>query len=229
MITLRKFESGESIYDRDFRDKLNALVDAMNASQQSSVVAAQRSQQYTRSGIGIPVELTGYGSAPGYYEFSEVWCQASPPDWGAKSGGLTHTQLGEARCRGGWKADDVNYPIIGRVVYLYPALAIDSSGDRIFEFDPPAPIVFPILLTQTGGSGGTATAACSFTYTVTDVDANSLGTTIDPTASPHTHKRTNLGTLAAATAGLAYYGNNAGAPQLRIVWCNEVISVSECS
>lgn len=229
MNQLKKFESGESIYEKAFREKLNAIVDAVNSLSGANGTDADPTRKVTRAYKGIPVRITDYGSAAGFYEFEEVAYASGDGVWAVVSGGLTHTDLGEARCVGGWLDMFVNYPILGRIVYLRPGLALDSSGGRLFEFSPPAPILFPILMTQTGGSAGSNSAACSFTYTVTDVDSNSLGTSVNPSSSPHTHKRPNLGTMAAATAGLAYYGNNANDPELRIVWCNEVISVSECA
>ncbi len=76
------------------------------------------------------------------------------------------------------------------------------------------PILFPVLLTQTGGSAGSGTAACSFTYTVADIYGTSLGTGV-----ALAHRQAVYGKITAATSGVAYY-DAAGAV---ILWsCNEV-------
>ena len=232
MTELKRFESGESIYDSSFREKLNALVDAVNAIGKSAGGAWQEPEfTESRADYGIPVRITAYGTSDGFFQFEEVLDNNSGnAQWAVKSGGLTHSDLGEARIRGGWAASEVDYPILGRVVYLKPSLATDSGGDRVFEFEPPGPILFPILLSQTGGSAGDFTTQCSFTYTVNDVDSNQLATAVDPTASPHTYNRPAYGAQSAADAGLAYYATVSNAPELRVVWCNEASSFAyeEC-
>lgn len=60
--------------------------------------------------------------------------------------------------------------------------------------------LFPVTVSQTGGSAGDATTACSFTYTATDLDANELGTGMSPTWA-----RPAAGAMVAATHGLGYY------------------------
>lgn len=92
--------------------------------------------------------------------------------------------------------------------------------------EPAAPI-FPITMSQTGGSNGTASAAASWTYTVTHaITSASLGTTVNPTTSPHLWRRPSLGQMAAATAGLAF--TNASG-QLVITWCNETPGPAACT
>lgn len=60
---------------------------------------------------------------------------------------------------------------------------------------------FAVDLTEDGsGSAGNKTTACTFTYTVADKDANTLGTSISPETD-----RPTVGKLAAATKGQAYY------------------------
>lgn len=86
---------------------------------------------------------------------------------------------------------------------------------------------FPITLSQTGGSAGSASAACSFTYTVTDsLTGVVLGTNVNVTASPHLHNRPSLGAQIAADGGLAYY-NSSG--QLVILWVNEQDDAEACA
>jgi hypothetical protein len=88
------------------------------------------------------------------------------------------------------------------------------------------PGVFPISLTQTGGSQGTASAAASWTYTVTETaSALQLGTSVNPVNAPHLWRRPSLGQMVAATAGLAHY-NESGA--FIIDWINEVPGPGAC-
>jgi hypothetical protein len=57
-----------------------------------------------------------------------------------------------------------------------------------------------VKLTQTGGSAGSASTACNFTYTVTDLADNELATA----AAPEWPSRAEYGLKVAASAGLAY-------------------------
>lgn len=59
--------------------------------------------------------------------------------------------------------------------------------------------MFPVTLTQTGGSNGNKTTAASWTYTAASLSGETLGTSLSPQ-----WPRPN-GTMTAATAGLAYY------------------------
>lgn len=87
--------------------------------------------------------------------------------------------------------------------------------------------MFPITLSQTGGSAGNSTTQCSFTYTVTDPETSAqLGTGVNPTSSPHTWNRPSLGTLVAADSGMAFYN---ASDQLVIVFVNETPDVEACS
>ena len=89
----------------------------------------------------------------------------------------------------------------------------------------PVGVAFGIKLTQTGGADGTATAAATWTYTVTDVNDNVLGTAVDPTASPHNWRRAP-GECAPATAGLAHINGDGNTV---IDWINELPGTEGCS
>lgn len=80
--------------------------------------------------------------------------------------------------------------------------------------------LFPVTVSQTGGSAGTDAAKCSFTYTATDLDGNQLGTVMSPTWA-----RPALGAMVAATKGVGYY-DAAGAFVLYQV--DEVPDVVSC-
>lgn len=235
MNELKRFETGESIYDEEFREKLNALVDYANDSgkalMQQGILGGPR---IDRDKYGIPVRLTAHSSSfNGQFEFEEVWTQTDGKTWTVKTGGLTHTELGEARARGMWAggAGGVRFPFVGRIVYLRPAPA-SVSGERLYEFDPPTPVVFPITASQTGGGSGSFSAKCSYTYTIKDVDGTNIATGVDPEASPHVYVRPSKGSLSAGTAGIAYYGTDgSNNPELRILYLNEApnYDYEECS
>ena len=85
---------------------------------------------------------------------------------------------------------------------------------------------FPIKLVMDGGVAGTDTTPTTYTYTVTDaITTDSLGTAVDPTATPHQWKRPAIGNYSQATGGLAHYDNM---DALTIDWINEV-SVNEAA
>jgi len=87
--------------------------------------------------------------------------------------------------------------------------------------------VFPVNLTQVGGSQGTTTAPASWTYDVVDAASGAtLATAVNPTASPHKWKRPSAGWMIAATFGYAHYNADA---QLVLGWINEVAEQEACS
>jgi len=87
---------------------------------------------------------------------------------------------------------------------------------------------FAVNVTQTGGSAGNKTTQCSFTYTVSDLNGNTLGTAVNPTTSPHTYKRIAKGITTAATAGIACWVTVSGTPTLSVRWVNEVPGAEAC-
>lgn len=101
-----------------------------------------------------------------------------------------------------------------------------GGGDTIQQRRSGVPTA--CLMVQTGGADGTASAAATWTYKVTDLSGNVLNasdvTPIDPTASPHKFQRTN-GTTLKATAGLYIYDASG---KFAIWWCNEWPKRSAC-
>lgn len=87
-------------------------------------------------------------------------------------------------------------------------------------------ILFPVVLTQTGGSQGTYSTAASWTYTVDDINSNELATELNPVDAPHTWTRPTVGQMRTATAGYAYY---AAGPTLVVGWTNEVAEQEACA
>jgi hypothetical protein len=87
--------------------------------------------------------------------------------------------------------------------------------------------VFPVTLTQAGGSDGTSSAKASWTYNVADaLTGDSLASAADPTASPHLHQRPAVGSMIRATSGLAYYKADG---TLVLAFVNEVADQSACA
>lgn len=90
-----------------------------------------------------------------------------------------------------------------------------------------SPTVFPVNLTQTGGSQGTNTTPASWTYSVIDpVTSQTLATAVNPTASPHKWKRPSAGWMIAATFGYAHFNAQA---QLVLGWINEMVEQEACA
>lgn len=86
--------------------------------------------------------------------------------------------------------------------------------------------IFPITMTQTGGSQGTSTAAASWSYTVDDfLTGEELATTVNPVNSPHKWQRPEKGQMQKATAGIATWKEG----DLVVLWTNEQISVEACT
>jgi hypothetical protein len=83
---------------------------------------------------------------------------------------------------------------------------------------------FPVKLTQTGGSAGTSSAQCSFTYTVKDLTGvQTLGTSIGITGNGN--RIANM-TMTAGTYGMAYYQLDG---TLTLLFADEKASQTNCT
>ena len=81
--------------------------------------------------------------------------------------------------------------------------------------------LFPVTVTQTSGSAGNATTACTFTYTVTSLLSETLLTGASPAWNRHA-----LGKMVAATHGTAYIN----ASGVVVLWqVDEVFDVAACT
>jgi hypothetical protein len=86
--------------------------------------------------------------------------------------------------------------------------------------------LFPVKLEKTSGENGDDEKAASWTYKVTDaLTDEKLEENVDPTASPHQWKRSNIGALTAATFGYAHYDND---NKIVLGWINETPELSVC-
>ncbi len=91
----------------------------------------------------------------------------------------------------------------------------------------PEPTLFPVNLTQTGGSQGTTTTPASWTYSVIDpVTGETLATNVNPTVSPHKWKRPSAGWMIKATFGYAHWNTDG---DLALGWINEMVEQEACS
>ena len=91
----------------------------------------------------------------------------------------------------------------------------------------PAPAVFPVKLTQVGGSQGTSTTVASWTYDVKDfcTDETLSTAAVNPTTTPHKWKRPSVGQMIAATFGLARLDPDG---KTVLTWINEVADQQSC-
>jgi len=91
-----------------------------------------------------------------------------------------------------------------------------------------AGVIFPVVMTQTGGFPGEHTAQCSFVYTVDSFPPGDdpLAEGLNPGVNPSKHRRPNLGKMTAADFGTAMRDPDTG--DLIIVSCNEVMSFKGC-
>lgn len=122
-----------------------------------------------------------------------------------------------------YEVNGVAYIGKGTNVLLFFA-GYDGSGNPLYAFLVPNPYsLFAVKVTQTGGSGGDDATACSFTYTVKDLNLNTIGTAMTPKK-----RRTAVGAYVAGganTIGSAYV-DETGA--LQLFDANEVPDVGTC-
>lgn len=197
MSQLNQFESGESIYDEGFREKLNAVVDAVNASG-SGTNAAPRGFNESRAHRGIPVELLARTSeGGGEFSFREVIWNQDTGSWETKANGLTHQQLGAARAMGGTVTTAVAAAHIGDVVYIYPKCIPDNNTVR-YEFNV-SPKLFPVnVVVKSGVNGVAGVSPPTWIYDIYDKDDNLLEEDLTPENPRQNHAYVK------ASAGLAY-------------------------
>lgn len=90
------------------------------------------------------------------------------------------------------------------------------------------PVVFPVELTQVGGSNGTAGGPATWTYDITSAIGvtATLATAVDPTSGVHKWVRPEVGAMQDATFGLAYRTTSGS---VALTWTNEQISASPCA
>jgi hypothetical protein len=90
--------------------------------------------------------------------------------------------------------------------------------------------VFPVNLSQTGGSQGDESHPATWTYDVTDVETDdTLASNVDPTSTPHRWKRPSIGQMIAADFGYAHYEDDGyGGEQLVLGWINEMVDQEAC-
>lgn len=101
-------------------------------------------------------------------------------------------------------------------------LTVDASGLYVPESGGNPLAVFPVTLSQTGGSAGNSSSGATFTYTVKDLSGVTLASGVNPTAG--LYKRPSIGKMVAATAGLAFINGST----LVLTWVNEVPAVKKC-
>jgi hypothetical protein len=96
-----------------------------------------------------------------------------------------------------------------------------------YVFGGGASSTFQIEMTKVGGTQGTSTAPCSFTYDLKmwQGDGSILYAAKTVVGTPNHYRRPNVGQLEAATFGTATY-NSAG--DLVIIDCNETLIFSTC-
>lgn len=97
-----------------------------------------------------------------------------------------------------------------------------ASGRCIWHAPSSSPGLSPVRLVQTGGSAGSSSAYCTYTYTVKDTtNTITLGTNVAVTfARPFKAQ-----CITAATYGVAYY-DSTGA--IKILSCDEVFKTTNC-
>ena len=97
----------------------------------------------------------------------------------------------------------------------------------VVRLGKPIPLhVFPVDLTQVGGTQGDEANPATWTYDVLDVvTGETLASGVDPAASPHKWQRPSAGYIIPATFGYAHWDADG---QLVLGWINEVADQEAC-
>lgn len=83
-------------------------------------------------------------------------------------------------------------------------LILEQRSDKAIKYVSIPRGTVPVLVTKIDGSAGTASTACAFTYSYTDVDGNELVSSANK-QQPQCNRPTK-GAMLAGTHGLAYRG-----------------------
>ena len=122
----------------------------------------------------------------------------------------------------GWKLKSSGYRLLNATMLGI----VDSTNKVAFVRTSELREMIPVAMSQTGGSDGDATTKTTYTYTITDAYTTaSIGTSVDPEASPHKFKRLAAGHVTAATFGTGYWKADGA---FSLVHCNEIIVVESC-
>ncbi|MEM6260211.1 MAG: hypothetical protein AAGI37_18195 [Planctomycetota bacterium] len=199
----------------DFRRQWNEVVDAVNANTLAAAQVGGDTEVPSVELSGLMVELTARASSEGYFEFKEkVWVDGA--GYADKTGGLTHTDLGECRAVGHLPGGGMGLAYVGAVVYIRPRLVANASGVSEWEFDA-ANLVMPVDVTQVGGEDGTVSSPASWTYDVYAEDGDTLLSAVSPQ-----NQRPDSGSVKAGTQGYVHYELVGGVPTLTLGLINEV-------
>ena len=152
--------------------------------------------------IGFWFNITGVGSADGYYTGVEVSMQ-SDGTWLAVDGGrgtAEGDEVSEASLTTGIAVDGS--------VYVWVWIVIDNAGGEWWVFQASGKTgMFPVALTQDAGSPtlGSKTTQCNYTYTVKSLD----GATTYGTAKTPLRPRPTVGLMICpCTYGEGFYDNS---------------------
>lgn len=96
--------------------------------------------------------------------------------------------------------------------YLQPDRSTEGKQVVVLTGEGRTGDIFRVNLSQTGGTAGTQTTGCSFTYTVSTLSSVQLGTSKGPQ-----YPRGENGLKVAATQGLAYF-DTSGVVQLAVAF-----------
>jgi hypothetical protein len=157
--------------------------------------------------IGVIVQFTSViTSQGGRYNGKTITQPISNP-----SGDLALTDFGSVASSENieiWNAAEIdtsfhfiNFGDVGQQVYWVPVISSNATTGKPIGMVTvqPGPM-FPVALTQTGGSNGSQTTQATWTYTANNLTGDTLGTVLSPQ-----WPRQQNGELNAATAGVGYY------------------------
>ena len=112
----------------------------------------------------------------------------------------------------------------GTIVYVMELPAsVGATTPNYLILGSSAASLFPVTLTQSGGSNGSQTSAASYTYIVKSISGTTLGTTGTTPIQPIWAR--DFGLVTAATHGTAYYDNSGN---LVLYQADEVYQTSGC-
>lgn len=184
--------------------------------------------------------ITGLGSEVGQYTAEQValqydkqaapevqnlvWLRTGVVYDGNDLPELTSTVPVKIGCNGALVEVIDSYSASGNTITLAPT----------FRHPIPPRSIFPVQLVEDGNGGaGDEATQCDFTYDVFESDGGAqIATGVDPAATGNYHTRPSVGTMTAATQGMAYYvtnGNLADNSWLVIAQCNEYLDFEACS
>ena len=220
------FRAGMLPFSREYRDRLNNVAElaADWGGHREAVLAAVTAPPAPPPRTYWLARITASLEDVGYYAATQVHWDGAAGAWADVPGGYVWDEgepLGAVYAING----DVGVTD-GTIVQVFRVST--TTAGSLFWFQPASggtEVMFRVTLEQDGGSEGSKTLQCSFTYTARTVSGDVLGVLMTPE-----QQRPVVGPMVSGDGrnGFGYLTGEKGSIEFRLFCANEVIKAAAC-